>query len=210
MVPGPVGTVFTLPGYTNAGPEHWLSYWERAWTQVRRVEQDDWNAPERNAWVARLEATLNPAIVPPPRGQPVVLAAHSLGCLLLAHWCAVTAHPNRVAGPLLVAPPDLARPGSPATLESFAPAPLARLPFPTILVSSANDPWCTPDVAAALAEAWGSRHVDAGAAGHLDSAAGFGAWAAGWALLSSLLPPAPHPPDAASAPDDTPAAPRHR
>ena len=173
-------TVLVLPGYANSGPDHWQTLWERRHGYTR-VEQDDWERPTRDAWIARLDATL--ASTP----APVVLVAHSLGCILVAHW-ARTRGEGPVAGALLVAPPDVDEivhllP----EVESFAPVPLARLPFPTIVVTSATDPYVEPDRARAFAEAWGARFVDVGDAGHINAESNLGDWPAGQALLCELL-----------------------
>jgi hypothetical protein len=172
-------TVLVLPGYANSGPEHWQTLWERR-HGYRRVEQDDWERPERDAWVARLDAAL--ATAPPP----VVLVAHSLGCILVAHWAAARAEAP-VAGALLVAPPDVdeIRHLLPE-VESFAPVPLARLPFATIVVTSRTDPYVEPGRARQFAEAWGSRLIDLGDAGHINAESNLGDWAAGQALLREL------------------------
>jgi predicted alpha/beta hydrolase family esterase len=64
--------------------------------------------------------------------------------------------------------------------------PLSRLPFPSILVASSNDEYVTLDRAGAFAEAWGSRFVHIGAAGHINATSGLGAWSRGQALLADL------------------------
>ena len=173
-------TVLVLPGYANSGPDHWQTRWERR-HGYRRVEQDDWERPTRDAWIARLDEELASA------SPPVVLVAHSLGCILVAHWAA-TRGDGAVAGALLVAPPDVDEimhllP----EVESFAPVPLARLPFPTIVVTSATDPHVEPDRARTFAEAWGARFVDIGDAGHINAESNLGEWPAGQALLRELL-----------------------
>jgi predicted alpha/beta hydrolase family esterase len=38
--------VLILPGLGNSGPDHWQSHWERGDAACRRVEQDDWDAPD--------------------------------------------------------------------------------------------------------------------------------------------------------------------
>lgn len=47
----------------------------------------------------------------------------------------------------------------------------------------ADDPYASLERARALAAAWGSRFVDLGAAGHVNTAAEFGPWPEGEALL---------------------------
>jgi hypothetical protein len=61
------------------------------------------------------------------------------------------------------------------------------LPFASILVSSTDDPYGGVDFARACAAAWGSRLVSIGAAGHINSASGYGEWPEGLALLQALL-----------------------
>ena len=87
-------SVLIVPGYNNSGPEHWQSLWERAHPEYRRVMQRDWDSPERHEWVSALDE----AIAQAP--QPVVLVAHSLGCLAVVHWAARAREPQaRMAEP---------------------------------------------------------------------------------------------------------------
>jgi predicted alpha/beta hydrolase family esterase len=71
-------------------------------------------------------------------------------------------------------------------IVGFIPAPHARLPFPSILVTSTDDPMCAFDRAEAYANDWGSRLVSIGPHGHINTDAGFGPWPAGAALLAEL------------------------
>jgi hypothetical protein len=64
--------------------------------------------------------------------------------------------------------------------------PLVRLPFPSIVVASTDDPYVTVDRATAFATAWGSRLTLVERAGHLNSASGLGDWPLGYALLETL------------------------
>jgi uncharacterized protein len=171
-----------LPGLYDSGPEHWQSYWERADPACRRVVQADWETPRCADWVARLDAEIAALHGPAP------LVAHSASCALVAHWAASAppAHLARVRGALLVAPSDPEAPSFPAGPTGFAPLPLAELPFPSTVVASTNDEYVTLDRAAAVARAWGSRFVNAGAAGHLNSASGLAGWPAGRALRDEL------------------------
>ncbi|MQM23990.1 hypothetical protein GFD30_00135 [Glycomyces sp. NEAU-7082] len=118
-------------------------------------------------------AALNTAIA--SSGEPVVLVAHSAGCIATAIWAAAHAGPVRAA--LLATPPDLG---------GQAAVPMRPLPFRSIVVASSDDPYCSPAGFAAYAAAWGSALHDAGAVGHLDSATGFGPWPDGEALVAEL------------------------
>ncbi|GAA1236326.1 alpha/beta hydrolase [Kitasatospora nipponensis] len=171
-------TVLLLPGYQNSGPQHWQSHWERLHPQYLRVEQADWDFPLVEDWVA----TLHKAVVAQP--GPVVLVAHSLGCVTVAHWAA--RHGLPVHGALLVAPADI------DTVEideltNFRPIPLEPLPFPSIVVASSDDPYASIERSRLLADRWGSRLVEAGAHGHLNSDSGMGDWPAGQELLRELI-----------------------
>ncbi|MCP3141949.1 RBBP9/YdeN family alpha/beta hydrolase [Pyxidicoccus xibeiensis] len=182
MSTAPAPTVFLLPGLYNSGPEHWQTFWERERTDCRRIEQAEWNTPRREDWVA----TLDRAIV--GAGQPVVLVAHSLACILVAHWAASKqARVRNVKGALLVAPSDVEAPDFPAGTSGFAPMPRQPLPFPSVVVASTNDAYITMERVTGLARDWGSRLVNVGAKDHLGSAARLGTWPEGQVLLGELL-----------------------
>jgi uncharacterized protein len=170
--------VLVVPGWGDSGPEHWQSLWEKANPDFQRVAQRDWLYPICHEWVETLAAAIRAA------GPPVVLVAHSLGCVAIAHCVRGTTLP--IHGALLVAPPDVDRPDFPPVMEGFAPIPRERLPFPSIVVASRNDPFSDFARAEALAAAWGSRLVDAGETGHLNADAGFGPWPLGERLLATL------------------------
>jgi predicted alpha/beta hydrolase family esterase len=175
--------VLILPGLGNSGPGHWQSLWELDDPSCRRVLQDDWDAPDCAAWVARLAEALESV------AGPVVLAAHSAACAMVAHW-AVDAGAGlvKVRGALLVAPSDPAGPNYPAGPAGFAPVPQVPLPFASITVASDNDPYVTLERARQYAAAWGSELVVLPGAGHINVASGHGAWPEGRKLLSRLRP----------------------
>ena len=58
----------------------------------------------------------------------------------------------------------------------WLPVPRARLPFPSIVATSRNDPLGRFERVAALARDWGSAYVDLGNVGHLNPASGYGDW----------------------------------
>jgi predicted alpha/beta hydrolase family esterase len=147
-----------------------------------RVEQADWETPRCADWVATLDAAIAATT------EPVVLVAHSSSCAMVAHWAqsAPGAQLTRVRGALLVAPSDPEGPHYPAGPRGFAPVPQRRLPFRSIVVASTDDRYITLTQAQAYASAWGSEFVNAGAAGHINSASALGAWPAGYALLEQL------------------------
>lgn len=168
-------SIIIVPGWRDSGPGHWQTLWAERLPQARRVVQDDWHTPTRSAWVARLEET----VLEQP--GPVVIVAHSLGCITTAHMKPEAA--ARVRGALLVAPAD---PERRAVLSDFAPVPYAALPYRSILVASSNDPYCPIRLAGAYARAWGSEFVRLQNAGHINVDSGHGEWPLGRALLQSL------------------------
>lgn len=168
-------SIIIVPGWRGSGPGHWQTLWAHRLPHARCVEQDNWVAPTRAAWVSRLEQTVLAA------PQPVVIVAHSLGCIATTHMGPEAA--ARVCGALLVAPAD---PERRAVLSDFAPVPYAALPYRSILVASSNDPYCPVRLAGAYARAWGSEFVRIQNAGHINVDSGHGEWPLGWALLQSL------------------------
>jgi predicted alpha/beta hydrolase family esterase len=176
-------TILTVPGLGGSGPSHWQTLWESARPDTVRVELGMWNTPHRNAWVTKLDQAIRQA------QAPVILAAHSLGCLAVAWWAELTRQPYGwpVAGALLVAPADVDRPSAQDELKAFGPTPTAPLPFPSIVVASQDDPWIGIDRAHSLAVGWGSHFIDAGAQGHLNAASGIGWWSEGQELLDRVI-----------------------
>lgn len=175
--------ILILPGLNNSGPAHWQSLWEHSQPDTVRVQQREWDQPEREEWVASLSAAVNAC------QEEVVLVAHSLGCALVAWWAAAgmpgVQDPSRVRAALLVAPPDVGRVGFPA--PGFAPMPTQRLPFASKLVASSDDPWCQLERAQAWAQVWGSEFHHLGACGHINGASGLGAWEQGQYWLAELV-----------------------
>lgn len=172
--------VLIIPGLGGSGPEHWQSLWEKR-LGATRVEQADWDKPDRAGWLSALDAAIATAKASP------VLVAHSLSCALVAHWAAT--HRRPVHGALLVGPADVdSDTHTPPEAQVFRPMPMARLPFPAIVAASRDDPYVAFDRAAQFAHAWGAELFDAGEAGHINTAAGYGEWKAGEALLARLCP----------------------
>ena len=165
-----------VPGWHDSGPAHWQSLWHARLPGALRVQQDDWTHPTREAWVAAVSRSVRSA------PGPVVIVAHSLGCIAAVHLPSEIA--ERVEGALLVAPAD---PERRAALRDFAPVPCERLPYRSIVVASTDDPYCPSRLAGAYARAWGSEFLRLPHAGHINVASGHGEWPLGWALLQSLL-----------------------
>lgn len=167
-----------LPGIGNSDSVHWQSLWQKANPSFVRVQQRDWDHPVCNEWLAVLEKSVAQF------GDGAVLIAHSLACLLVAHWVART-H-LKIKGALLVAPPNPDGPSFPKEATGFSPLPLKPFAFPSIVVASVNDPYGSFEFAQAIASAWGSHFVSAGAVGHINSHSGLGEWREGFTLFQQL------------------------
>jgi hypothetical protein len=170
----------TVPGYGGSGPEHWQKHWERD-LPATRVRPASWEEPGARDWTDALSRAVSDG------GGPVVLVAHSLGCLAVVSWLAAYG-PGEVAGALLVAVPDPSGPAFPAaaTAGGFGVV-RRRLQVPVTVVVSENDPYATAGWTRDLATVWGAEVVGIGEAGHANGASGLGAWPAGREILRGLV-----------------------
>ncbi|AHG48251.1 esterase (plasmid) [Rhizobium leguminosarum bv. trifolii CB782] len=171
--------VLILPGLFGSGEGHWQHHWLEDQPGSRCVAQDDWDRPNLDAWLPRLEGALEEA------GE-AYLVAHSLGCLLAARLAGRSVA-RRVMGALLVAPCDLRdteilHPGQ----ITFGGMPTAPLPFPSIVVGSMNDAYMTVDRLSLFGRLWNAETRNIGLAGHINIASGFGRWRSGYRLLEAL------------------------
>ncbi|OCT22559.1 alpha/beta hydrolase [Pseudomonas putida] len=171
-----------VPGWQGSPDNHWQTHWQRSLPNSARVEQQDWLTPQRRDWVQALEQAID------AERSPVILIAHSLGCITVAHWAAQASPAllRRVRGALLVAPADVERPTCAPALRNFAPIPLHALPFPSQVVSSDNDPAVSVPRALYLAKAWGAEAGLLSNAGHINVKSGHERWEQGFAYLYRL------------------------
>lgn len=172
--------ILIVPGYTNSGPDHWQSRWERKLKTARRVEQAAWSKPVRDEWVERMAEYVNAA------KRPVVIVAHSLGVATAVH--AVPLYRKKIAGGFFVAPPEVANPRiRPRHLMTFGPYPRDPLPFPSLVIASRNDPFGAYEEADEIAAAWGSQILDAGHSGHINAESGHGPWPEGTMVFARFM-----------------------
>lgn len=171
-----------VPGWQGSPDDHWQSHWQQVLPNSARVEQADWLTPRREDWVAALEQAVA------ADDSPVILIAHSLGCITVAHWAAQASVSllRRVHGALLVAPADVERPTCADALRNFAPIPQQVLPFPSQVVSSDNDPAVSAPRAMQLARSWGAEVGFLAGAGHINVKSGHHRWEQGFAYLYRL------------------------
>ncbi len=156
--------ILVVPGRGGSCDAHWQSHFERRHANARRVEQENWDAPDLDTWALRI------ATAAARCERPVLVVAHSFGCLAVAR--AITYYDADIDAALLVAPAAPARFDIPLTTIA------RRLPMPSLLIASDNDPWLQAWQAIDLAKAWGSEYTNLGLAGHINVASGFGEWPA--------------------------------
>lgn len=173
--------ILIIPGLGNSGPDHWQSRWIAKMANARRVEQQDWDTPDRKAWVLQLYNDILMAT------RPVVLVGHSLGVHTIVHTAPMLVD-TKVRGAFLVSAPDLdTATRSYPEIASFAPASSDPLPFPSFLIGSANDALCDLSRAEAFALDWGSQFHNAGEAGHINAESGHGPWPEGMLMFARFL-----------------------
>ena len=182
-------TILIVPGLRDAVARHWQTLLEArlraAGTPVAGVlpmGREDLSCSARVAEIERAAQAIE---------GPLVIVAHSGGCIMVAHWARQTR--RAVRGALLATPPDFEKPmpeGYPtvAALRAggWLPVPRARLPFRTIVAASRNDPLASFARVVGLANEWGAELDDLGYVGHLNPASGHGEWAGADPLIARL------------------------
>jgi predicted alpha/beta hydrolase family esterase len=170
--------MIVLPGIGGSGKEHWQSRWQVQRPGVRRFQPANWDQPNLNDWIAALDREVLGS------NEPPLLVAHSLACLLVAHWAKRMR--RHIAGAFLVAVPDPSSAAFPTEAKAFAEVPTDAFSFPSIIVASTNDPFGSLDYAKTRALQWGSELIVAGALGHLNGSSGLGDWTWGATLLDGF------------------------
>ena len=168
-----------LPGLNGSPDGHWQRHWAREHSNASVVAQEDWNCPVIEDWQDKLDEALSQV-------EGAFLVAHSLGCLLAASY-AGRSKADKILGALLVAPCSLevTLRLHPCMIE-FGHETLARLPFPSLVIGSLNDPYMSvPDLERHV-KGWGSDLAIIGFAGHINVASGFGRWTEGYGFLERL------------------------
>jgi predicted alpha/beta hydrolase family esterase len=168
-----------LPGIGGSGNDHWQTLWKQRGMSGPVFEPSSWDTPDLDDWAAALERAVRSTKHPP------LLIAHSLACLLVAHWGAKQACP--IAGAVLVAVPDPDGPLFPrAEAGSFTFASRKPLPFPALIIASTDDPYGSVCYAQQCAVEWEAGLIVAGAVGHINSDSGLADWPFGAALVEAF------------------------
>jgi predicted alpha/beta hydrolase family esterase len=182
-------TVLIVPGLRDHVAEHWQTLLQAELPGSHAVEplrENGLSCPARVEAIEHAIAQID---------GPVILVAHSAGCLMTVHWARThrATAVERIRGALLVTPPDLSAtwpdkyPSPQSLLEhGWSPMPRDPLPFPTIVAASSNDPLATEEAVRAMAACWGARLLELGAVGHMNPASGFGPWPVAETLIEQL------------------------
>ncbi len=168
-----------VPGYGNSGPQHWQTYFENTLPGCSRIHQESWDKPVMQDWVTNINAAVmqyNP--------ETVILIAHSMGGIAIAHWA--SQYNFKLKGAMIVAPPDLENPFQALPIENFTPIPATTLPFPSIIVASTNDNWAAKERTMLFAKNWGSELLFIGDAGHINTDSGHTNWEEGLEILKKI------------------------
>lgn len=180
-------TVLIVPGLRDHVPQHWQTLLAQELPQAHSVPAMGRTDLDCGARVHALEVAV--AAI----DGPVLLVAHSGGCIMVAHWAAQTRRGAQVHAALLATPPDFERPmpeGYPSMVDLEAagwfPVPQGALPFPSLVLTSDDDPLGERARVEDLARSWRSRLLHLGAVGHLNPASGFGPWPRAKALVAAL------------------------
>ena len=190
MVMHPV-TVLIVPGLRDQVASHWQTLLEarlralgQAVASVPPMGRADLDCATKVAAIEEAVAAID---------GPIVLVAHSGGCIMVAHWAGQTHQTHRIHAALLATPPDFDQPmpeGYPSqdALQQggWFPVPRGSLRFRSLVAASRNDPLGRYETVAELAQGWGSDLLDLGEVGHLNPASGFGDWPLADRLIQQL------------------------
>ena len=184
-----MSTILIVPGLRDHTDNHWqlLLATKLMWSRpVRSVQPAGRHALDLAARVRAIQGALESI-----EGR-ITLVAHSAGVLMVAHWAQWYRRAN-IVGALLATPADLEIPmpeGYPTLTalqkHGWLPVPRMRLPFPSIVAASSNDPLAALPRVEKLAQDWGSELVRLGDVGHLNPAFGFGEWPQAEDLIARL------------------------
>ena len=168
-----------VPGLNNSDEKHWQTFWEKSLPSTSRVQQRDWDHPQRVEWVKKLGDTIQEL------NEDMIIVAHSLGVATSVIYLTQNQGkiPAHIKGAFLVSPSDV---DNIEVIKSFAPMPLEKLPIPACVVASENDQFVSMERAHFFANAWGAKLFNAGKLGHINSATDLREWEQGRAILAEF------------------------
>ena len=168
-----------VPGLNNSDEKHWQTFWEKSLPSTSRVQQRNWDYPQREEWVNTLGDTIQKL------DEDTIIVAHSLGVSTTVIYLTQNQGkiPAHVKGAFLVSPSDI---DNIEVIKHFAPMPLEKLPIPAYIVASENDPFVTMERAQFFANAWGAKLINAGKLGHINSVTDLREWEQGRQYLADF------------------------
>lgn len=165
-----------VPGPSGDSEEDWSGRWRAKLSTARLIHPAD--SLSLTGWIVAIAGAARAA------ERPILFVGHGLGAVMIAR-ASETLGGLDVRGAFLVAPMDddgLAR----LAREDWKPA-RTRLPWPAVVIASRNDPEGAYDAVAARAFDWGAELIDAGFAGSLNAASGYGPWPEGLMRLAGFM-----------------------
>jgi len=173
--------ILIVPGLGGSGANHWQTYWSKKFKNSLKLSQDNWDEPTLSIWLKKLHNTITEL------NTPTIIVGHSLAVSLIMHWAKNYSNTN-IKGALLVAPADVDSPShTPDVVRNFAPMPISKPPFPSIVIASENDPYISIERAQYFAKEWGSTFINIGEKGHINSHSNLTYWEEGQAQLQQLI-----------------------
>ena len=131
--------ILFIPGLGGSGRDHWQTRWADKMATGRTVDLPNPGQPSCDHWTKAINAEIAAS------ENPVLLVAHSLGSLAVAHAMQSFPAPGSqgdrhpVSGAFLVAPPSARALETLGAIDpAFAPPPSAPLPFPALVIASSS------------------------------------------------------------------------
>ncbi len=150
-----------VPGYGNSINGHWQEIWYKEFKDSYWVEQNDWENPRCVDWVEALNLLIQSL------EGPILLVTHSLGGSTVVEWS--KKHTANILGAFLVAVPDVQSANFPEAISGYQTLPLEKLPFPSLVLASTDDPYSTVDRTKYFAKTWGSGLISIGYLGQVNT-----------------------------------------
>ena len=195
-----------LHGWGGNKPAHWQEYLYAKLTEagaaVTYPKFPDPSAPNRDAWLATLESTMEELARDAGDTAPLTVVCHSLSAITWMHWAARGAASPIADRVLLVAPPyvvpEIPPTDAPPGVAGFFPPPMnaagiARAAHQTTIIASNDDDYATFEQTKAYADRLEIPiHLLEGA-GHISPYWGYGEWpwVVEWCLRTADFPPQP-------------------
>ncbi|MBL4899711.1 MAG: alpha/beta hydrolase [Colwellia sp.] len=168
-----------VPGYGNSINGHWQEIWYKEFKDSYWVEQDDWENPDCVDWVETLNLLIQSL------EGPILLVTHSLGGSTVVEWS--KKYTANVLGAFLVAVPDVQSVNFPEEISGYQTPPLEKLPFPSLVLASTDDPYSKLDRTKYFAKTWGSELISIGNLGHVNTDSNIGKWSEGKNQLNKFI-----------------------